>query len=326
MSAMSSDRSNVRDVIGSLELSVRDGLGSIEPSVRDALGSIEPSVRDGLGPLCPVLPLCTVRITTPGTKHLAFLMNSANSSFLMSRQTELPFRTWGGKRAGAGRPPNGRKAGVSHLRRPAHSERHPVHVTLRVLPQVPNLRRKRNFRTIVRAIASARERLGGRIIHFSVQTNHVHLILEAQTRGALSRSAQGLSVRIARNLNRLLGREGQLFADRFHARALKTPREVRNALAYVLCNFRKHAAELRSRLARGARRSLSEALVGFMDACSSARWFDGWAREDAVERSLGLSRAGPIEECPVVPALTWLLRIGYRRHGLIDADATPGRH
>lgn len=163
-----------------------------------------------------------------------------------------------------------------------------------------------------RALVAARERLGGRVVEFSVQSNHVHLVVEARDRDALSRSLKGLAIRMARSLNRSRGRSGRVFADRYHARALRTPLEVKRALAYVLCNVRKHAAE-RGVLLPG----------GWMDACSSAAWFDGWATRGAVERALGLGRVAQ-GAAPVATAHTWLLRVGWRRHGLLDADRQPG--
>jgi putative transposase len=201
------------------------------------------------------------------------------------------------------------------LKRPLHQARHPVHVTWRVRDEVPALRGNRAFRAVRRAIGAARERLGGRVVQFSVQSNHVHLIIEAQDRASMSRALKGLAIRIARALSRVRGRPGPVFADRYHARALTTPLEVKRALAYVLGNVRKHAAE------RG-----SAFPSGWMDACSSAAWFDGWAARDAAERALGLRgvRAGPRDECPVALPHTWLLRVGWRRHGLLDADARPG--
>src|SRR4051812_5153542 len=154
-------------------------------------------------------------------------------------QTELVFRTWGGKRDGAGRPKTGR-AGVSHLRRPRLSRHHPVHVTLRAAPGLPSLRKRALRRVLFAAFGAGSERFGFRLVHFSVQSNHLHLVCEADDEGALCRGMQGLSIRIAKRLNRALGRRGRFFSDRYHARALKTPREVRNALAYVLNNARKH--------------------------------------------------------------------------------------
>jgi len=155
-------------------------------------------------------------------------------------QRVFHFRTWGGARSGAGRKPNGRRSGVSHLRRPAHAERHPLHVTLRIRAGLPALREHELFIEVRRALVAGRERFGFRLVHFSVQRDHLHLLAEAASRRALSRGVQGLSVRVARAVNRRLQRHGKVFADRYHARALKTPRSVRWALRYVLLNVRKH--------------------------------------------------------------------------------------
>jgi hypothetical protein len=141
-----------------------------------------------------------------------------------------------------------------------------------------------------------------RLIHFSVQRDHIHLIVEARHTTALSRGVQGLSVRIARALNRMMHRRGKVFADRFHHRPLKSPRQVRNALSYVLCNARKHGLAPRKH--------------EWLDPYSSARAFDGW-------RSIDRDR-----ECVaaliVADARTWLLVIGWRRGGPLDPDHCPG--
>jgi putative transposase len=134
-------------------------------------------------------------------------------------------------------------------------------------------------------------------VHFSVQRDHVHLIVEASDATALSRGMRGLAIRCALGVNRALGRCGALWSDRYHALALSTPRMVRNALVYVLANARKHLA-----------------FVG-IDPCSSARWFDGFA--DARPASPG--------DPPTRLPRTWLLRLGWRRHGLIARDEGP-RH
>jgi REP element-mobilizing transposase RayT len=182
---------------------------------------------------------------------------------------------------------------VPHARRPTLAARHPVHVTLRIARGLPSLRRGRTFRELERAFRGGRERFGFRLAHFSVLSNHVHLVVEAEGAPSLSRGMQGLAVRMARAVNRILGRTGTVFAERYHARALRTPREVRNALAYVLVNARRHGLWLR----RGA-----------VDPCSSGRWFDGWAES---KRVVGLERA------PVARARTWLLRLGWTRYGLL---------
>jgi len=147
-----------------------------------------------------------------------------------SIQLELRPRTWGGKRRGAGRKPSGRKVGVPHRTRAAHDARHPVHVTLRASQGLPSLRMEPLFPAIRRGLAEA-SRSGLRVLQFSVQRDHVHLLVEALDVRTLSRGLQGLAIRIAKGVNRVLRRRGRVWADRFHARILRTPREVRNALA-----------------------------------------------------------------------------------------------
>jgi putative transposase len=134
-----------------------------------------------------------------------------------------------------------------------------------------------------------------RVLQFSIQADHLHLLVEADTPTGFERGVRGLAIRVAKTVNRVLGRHGRVWGDRYHARLLRTPREVRNALIYVLNNFKKHI--------RGARG---------LDPCSSAHWFNGWrTATEAVEAS------------PVARACTWLARIGWRRHGLIDVDERP---
>jgi REP element-mobilizing transposase RayT len=238
------------------------------------------------------------------------------------RQLAFRFRTWGGARKGAGRPPKGGTPGVSHLRRPALSRHHPVHVTLRIVAGVPSLRGA-IFDKVRKALAEGQERFGFRLVHFSVQSNHLHLIAEAADRRALSRGMQGISIRVARAVNGALSRAGRVFADRYHARALSTPRAAYFALRYVLLNARKHQRSAR------ARRAATEAELptGFVDSCSSAPWFDGFSRP--AELAFGAAsarrrwRACSEREAPVVPARTWLLRRGVRRYAF-DLDDTPG--
>jgi putative transposase len=111
---------------------------------------------------------------------------------------------------------------------------------------------------------------------------------------------KGLLVRIARALNRLWMRCGSVFADRFHSRTLQTPREVRNALAYVLQNAHKHGC-----------------LRNGIDPYSSGNVFDGWKRELP-------SRGGTNGPLPTLKPRTWLLACGWKRHGLIDPGECPG--
>jgi REP element-mobilizing transposase RayT len=212
----------------------------------------------------------------------------------------------GGARPGAGRKPNGARAGVSHAGRPALASRHPVHLTLRFCPEVWNLRSRRSYRVIAHALRGVAARTDFRAVHFSVQGNHVHLIAEASSAGALTRGAKALTVRMAIGLNRMMGRSGPVFADRYHAHVLRTPREVRSALAYVLLNHRRHAAQLGK---------VSD--HGRIDPFSSGASFDGW-------RTPPTPAAVPDElEVPVSRARAWLLEVGWRRRRLIAPSEIP---
>ena len=206
-------------------------------------------------------------------------------------------RTWGGRRRGAGRKRTpGRRPSVPHRARPARVAAHPVHVTLRAVEALRCLRSRRVFPAVQCALAdSSNARF--RVIEFSVQQDHVHLVAEAADKGALASGIRGLAIRIARTVNRTLGRRGQVWGDRYHARALTTPRAVRHALVYVLMNFKKH----------------SDAVTG-LDPCSSAAWFGGW-RSSPVRHT--------VKRPPVALARTWLARIGWRRYGLIDPAERP---
>lgn len=156
--------------------------------------------------------------------------------FAAPRQLGLRLKTpptHGGARRGSGPKPRSERAGVSHHGRPEVTRRTPVHATIRVLPHVWNLRSRRVLGVVETALSGARTWREFRIVHFSVQGEHLHFIVEADGNRALSEGMQGLTVRLAKGLNRVMGRHGKVFADRFHAHVLDTPAEVRNALAYV---------------------------------------------------------------------------------------------
>jgi REP element-mobilizing transposase RayT len=146
---------------------------------------------------------------------------------------------WGGYRTGAGRP-RGRTA-VAHACRPSLSRHTPVHCTLRVRDDLPNLRRHHLWDELRARFRAGADRFGFRLVEFSVQSNHVHLICEGNDRRALTRGMQGLAIRLARCINKRLGCRGKVFAERYHARQLPTPTETRNALVYVLGNHARHA-------------------------------------------------------------------------------------
>jgi REP element-mobilizing transposase RayT len=190
------------------------------------------------------------------------------------------------------------------------------------------------FLAVRKALAESKQRFGFSLVHFSVQRDHLHLIAEAKDREALSRGVQGLSIRVARAVNRQLQRKGRFFADRYHARALKTPREVRFALRYVLLNARKHARIRHQSAQATGFHGLPLAAGadgipnGFVDSCSSAPWFGGFDRPEGLAfgaraaRSEWLRTSG-CSEPPVVPPGCWLLCSGQQRAGPIDVDDAP---
>jgi putative transposase len=110
-------------------------------------------------------------------------------------------------------------------------------------PDVGHLRTQARLNLLKRAFHAASGVFGMQVVHFSVQGNHLHLIVEAENRHALSRGMKSLAVRVAGALNRSIGRRGTVFADRYHARVMASPRDVANTLRYVLQNYRKHARE-----------------------------------------------------------------------------------
>ena len=197
------------------------------------------------------------------------------------RQTELVFRTWGGKRKGAGRKPLGESAGVAHRSREPIGRRLPVHVTLTMGARVYNLRSRRSFRVIEKALQGGADRFGVRVVELSVQGEHIHMMAETDDSPSLGRAMKGLSVRLAKGLNRMMGRKGRVLSDRYHAHVLRTPLETRRALRYIRDNHRKHMAAVGKPLA-----------AGWVDPYSSG--------------------------CPEVAALlaspqSWLLKVGWQR-------------
>ena len=162
------------------------------------------------------------------------------------------------------------------------------------------MRRRGIYRVIEGKLIEGSERFGFRVLEYSVQSNHVHLICEAEDRRALSRGMQGLLIRIARGLNKAWGRSGKVFADRYHETILKSPKQVRNAIVYVLQNARKH---VRGRAVRA------------LDAFASGLWFDGWRKRPPMPVD--------IPDRPTAAAHTWMLREGWRRHGLLRRADRP---
>jgi REP element-mobilizing transposase RayT len=155
---------------------------------------------------------------------------------------------------------------------------------------------------VTRALATSRRR-DFQVVHYSIQADHLHLIVEADDEKALASAMTSLAVRIAKRLNRLLGRrQGKVWDHRYHRRDLVTPSEVKHALAYVLGNWKKH----------GLVRPDSAAT----DPLSSGPMFDGWSNAPA--------RAPPDAHAWRPPrARTWLLGVGWRARGLLSTTDAP---
>jgi REP element-mobilizing transposase RayT len=195
---------------------------------------------------------------------------------------------------------------MPHRTRRELDGRTPVHVTLRLLPEITRLRRRDQYRAIRAALARAAHRDDNRICQYSVQGNHLHLICEPRTKRGLASGMIAFKSSCARRLNGLVARRGRVFSDRYHVRYLTSPAQVRAALSYVLNNWRHHGED------RGA--------SWYVDPFSSADFFDGWM--DRQPRRPPWLVSG--ERVPIADARFWLLRLGWRRHGLIRPTEIPG--
>lgn len=206
----------------------------------------------------------------------------------------------GSARKRAGRKPAPGRPNVRHRARPKHSKWNPLHITMRAVSGLPSFRTEVLYLAFERAIRLTR-REDFRIVEYSVQSNHLHLVVEAESNDALSRGMKSFTNRTNRLFNRVLGRgRGKLWMGRYHREDLATPRQVRNALVYCLSNFRKHTPHV-----RGARN---------IDWCSSARWFTGW---NAARSSNDGPRPTSLARVPLL-AYLW-----QSRHGLIDPREAP---
>ena len=154
-----------------------------------------------------------------------------------------------------------------------------------------------------RAFRRGKEKQGFALVQFSVQRDHVHLLIEAESKEELARGMQGLTIRIAKNLNRYWRRRGgSVFAERYFARAVQTAKEIKRALAYVLNNGRKH----------GVWSSPTRP-----DPFSSGPWYSGW-----YEGFADICR--PLRAPPVARARDWYLTMPSFR--CLSVTFVPGRH
>jgi REP element-mobilizing transposase RayT len=229
------------------------------------------------------------------------------------------FKRRGGKRRGAGRKPKGARAGSPHKARPELDARHPVHVTLRVVSAVGHMRRRCAYRAVREATLTTARREDFRIVHLSIQRDHIHLLVEAEDKKALASGMQGFQISAAKHLNAEISkdkgaprRRGTVFPDRYHAVIITSPRQARHALSYILSNWRRHKEDQQG-LAR----------TWLVDPFSSGISFPDWAELSDKDFMW------PIRETydPLIvrrPA-SWLLRKGWKLGGPeISAREVPG--
>ena len=219
---------------------------------------------------------------------------------------DLRRRTWGGARKGAGRKKSSKD--VPHVARPDVAKRFPLHVGLRVRKDVGRLRRGPIYRAISSALRHTLAEAGFRVVHTSIQHNHLHFLVEADDKSALSHGMRSLTITAALAINRVCGRSGRVFEYRYSAKPITSPRQVRNTLAYVLNNWRRHNEHLRTAAAGRSR----------LDPYSTAIRFDGW------KEAPHMNVTADYEPLPAAAPETWLLRVGWQRYGRISAYAVPG--
>jgi REP element-mobilizing transposase RayT len=232
------------------------------------------------------------------------------------------------QRKGGRKAPPGKRPSERHKTREAFRPSEPVHVTLRVVDDVSRLRTRAAYHAVREAMLVVHPREDCRIVHLSIQGNHVHLLAEADHRTALARGMQAFQISAAKHINAAISnagswwerrrmrtkpkrRKGQVFADRYHAEVIRSPKQARNSLAYVLNNWRRHD-EHRRDLAR----------TWLIDPFSTGWSFDGW-KERADEPFVWKLRATYQPMMSWRPR-TWLLSQGWRRHGLVSIREVPG--
>ena len=217
-------------------------------------------------------------------------------------------RAHGGRRRGAGRKKTLAKS-PNHVRRRDLDFRHPVHIALRCVRGAPRLRQHRMYQLVRRILAMYLELADFRIVHVSIQRNHFHFIVEAADKGALTRGMQSLVIRLAKAINHAWHRDGKLFAHRYSAKQITTGRYARNAIAYVLNNWRRHHEDFYE----GANQK------EFLDEYASGVSFDGWTMrfgKPTIE----------YEPLPVSKPQTWILREGWKPYGRIDPFERPAAY
>jgi REP element-mobilizing transposase RayT len=224
----------------------------------------------------------------------------------------------GGKRKGAGRRPKGARAGSLHQQRPTIKPQHALHVVMRVVPAVGNMRRRSLYKAMRDATITAALRERFRIVHVSIQRTHVHMLVEAENQRALGRGMQGFQISAARNINTALGvdkyrrRRGPVFADRYHLTVITSPTQTRNAIGYVLSNWRKHKEDQQGL-----------ASTWLVDPFSSGILFPNW--KELEDKDVMWPWRETYDPLMVRRPQGWLLSEGWKKAGSISARDVPSK-
>jgi REP element-mobilizing transposase RayT len=195
---------------------------------------------------------------------------------------------------------------VPHVTRAPQNRHEPLHVTVRLVAGLPRMRHRRGYQIVRRAVALANRFDGARICEISIQQNHLHLMVEANERAALTRTMRSFGITVAKQLNARCGRRGRVLDDRYHVVTLHTPAQVRAALLYVLGNWRKHGED-------------QDLVPRMTDRFSSGPYFRGWTEPIDVSTP-PFPDDGPL---PLRAAGSYLLRVGWKEHGLISPWERP---
>jgi REP element-mobilizing transposase RayT len=221
----------------------------------------------------------------------------------------------GGKRKGAGAkrrvftlPPD--KKYERHVARPAVNSRHPQHVTFTVVDEIAPLRTRDMYAAVKRAIGISQDETF-RIVHHSVQGNHIHLVVEANDKDALADGMKSFLCSFTKGVNRAMKRKGRVVADRYHVVPITNVTALRNTLRYVMNNWRHHAQSTRN---------CAGLYEGRLDPYSSAIWFAGWKERTTPEIHVPEGYDPP----PRVEPRTWLLREGWQKAAPISCWEVPG--
>jgi len=227
----------------------------------------------------------------------------------------------GGKRRGAGRKPQGFRSGSPHDKRPKVNGEQALHIVLRVVPAVGSMRRRAMYKAVRDAsvVVAIRERI--RILHISIQRTHIHLLVEAANKVALARGMQGFQISVARNINTALGpdkyrrRRGPVFAGRYHLVVITSPRQARNALSYLLNNWRKHQEDRRG-----------EARTWMVDPFSSGFSFPDWRELEDKDLMWEIpENRKAYEPLIVYRPRSWLMETGWKLGGSISVWDVPSQ-